>query len=97
MAATVRSRTSVEMPWLMIWKKPNSAEARLIWSTTEERSPEREMTGIEWEPDGLEDLRSEIVSVGWMKIRGTVVMPESTRPLTPILDSSNCLTSLARS
>ncbi|KAJ0435813.1 hypothetical protein HanIR_Chr17g0897521 [Helianthus annuus] len=36
-------------------------------------------------------------SGGWWKKRGMVVMPESSNPLTPIFDSSNCLTSVRRS
>lgn len=42
-------------------------------------------------------LMSDSVSGEWMKKRGMVVTPESTRPLTPILESSNCLTSVALS
>lgn len=45
----------------------------------------------------LERLVSDSESGEWMKKRGMVVTPESTNPLTPILESSNCLTSLALS
>lgn len=34
---------------------------------------------------------------GWIKNGGMEVMPESERPFTPILDSSNSFTALARS
>lgn len=43
------------------------------------------------------DLSSDSLSGGWMKKLGMVVMPASTKPLTPVLVSSNCSICLALS
>ena len=60
---------------------------------------ERSITGMWMEEKEEEDvdLSWERVWGGCMKIRGMEVMPESERPLTPILDSENSFTSFIRS
>lgn len=83
-------------PWLMIWKKPRVEEEWWIWWMIVERGPDRSITGTV-SLGRVVDTGLGRVSGGWWKKRGMVLMPESRRPLTPSLESSNCLTSLSRS
>lgn len=81
---------------MVIWKKPRVEDARRIWSMTVDRGPDRSMMGTgNWGRESGIGLRR--VSGGWWKKRGIELIPESTRPLTPILESSNCLSSLSLS
>lgn len=73
--------------------------ARRIWSTAAARvefAADRSTVGMV-ESDAARVLRSDRVSGGWTKKGGRVWMPESTRPLTPSLELSNCLSASARS
>ena len=49
------------------------------------------------DPGSAPRLRSARVSGGWTKKGGMVLIPESIKPLTPTLVSSNSFTALARS
>ena len=87
---------------LITWKKPHSfAASRIFWTISGrccgEVTLERSITGIS-SADFEEDFfMVDRVSGGCMKILGMAVMPESVRPLTPNLESSNSFTSFIRS
>lgn len=55
------------------------------------------MVGISGWGKSDRGVRSDRVSGGWIKNDGMVLIPESIRPFTPDLVSSNSFTALTRS
>nr|CAB3466039.1 unnamed protein product [Digitaria exilis] len=91
---SISERSSPGMPWFARWKKPTVSAAAFTCATKSgEDAAERSMTGMVIAPPPL-------LMLWWWwrrKMAGTVVMPESTRPLTPAMVLSNALSSLRRS
>nr|CAB3462194.1 unnamed protein product [Digitaria exilis] len=95
---SISARSSLGMPWFARWKKPTVSAADFTCATKSgDDAAERSMTGMVVAPPLPLLMMLWWWWWWWRKMAGTVVMPESTRPLTPAMVSSNALSSLRRS